>query len=102
MRTHFETVLKEDVCLYPDGGWKLSSSADNSWLSKIYICQFVARKVLGIRTEATGAKADSAHREWLLKKENLYFAWSDQMRSGVAHGSKYYPRGVTSVLWLDE
>lgn len=102
LRTHFENVLTRDVCLYPDGGWKLSSSADNSWLSKIYLCQFVARKILGIRTPETGRTADAAHRAWLLKDENLYFAWSDQMRSGVAHGSKYYPRGVTSILWLDE
>ena len=102
LKTHFETILKKGVCLYPDGGWQLSSTADNSWLSKIYLCQFVARKVLGINTPATGKVADVAHSKWLLKKENLRFAWSDQMCSGVAHGSKYYPRGVTSVLWLTE
>jgi hypothetical protein len=33
---HLETVLVPDVCLFPDGGWKLSSTSDNSWLSKIY------------------------------------------------------------------
>jgi len=102
LKTHFETVFQKGTCIYPDNGWKLSSSADNSWLSKIYLCQFVARRILGIRNAATGVDADEAHRAWLLKPENLYFAWSDQMRSGVAMGSKYYPRGVTSVLWLDE
>ncbi len=99
---HLTTILVPGVCLYPDGGWQLSSTADNSWLSKIYLCQFVARRVLGIRTPATGQMADAAHRRWLLQEENLRFAWSDQMRSGVAHGSKYYPRGVTSILWLEE
>ena len=102
LKTHFETVLKKGVCLYDDGGWKLSSTADNSWLSKIYLCQFVARKVLGFDSPATGKAADAAHRAWLLKDENLRFAWSDQMCSGVAKGSKYYPRGVTSILWLEE
>ena len=102
LKTHFETILKPGVCLYPDGGWKLSSTADNSWLSKIYICQFVARRILKIRTPATGREADRAHAGWLRKEENLYWAWSDQMTSGVAKGSKYYPRGVTSVLWLEE
>lgn len=102
LKTHFKTVLKKGTCLYKDNGWKLSSTADNSWLSKIYLCQFVARKVLGFNTPATGTAADKAHRNWLLKEENLRFAWSDQMRSGVAHGSKYYPRGVTSILWLSE
>ena len=62
----------------------------------------MARKILGVKTPATGIAADEAHRAWLLKSENLYFAWSDQMSSGVAMGSKYYPRGVTSVLWLHE
>lgn len=102
LRSHLNTVLKKGVCLYNDNGWKLSSSADNSWLSKIYLCQFVARQVLGVKTPATGCKADAAHAKWLLNDENLRFAWSDQMRSGVAHGSKYYPRGVTSILWLLE
>ena len=35
-------------------------------------------------------------------QRNAYFAWSDQMLAGVAVGSKYYPRGVTSALWLLE
>ena len=102
LKTHFKTILKKGTCLYPDGGWKLSSTADNSWLSKIYLCQFVARKVLGFKSPATGTTADKAHANWLKKEENLRYAWSDQMRSGVAMGSKYYPRGVTSILWLKE
>ncbi len=102
LKTHTKTVLAKGTCLYDDGGWKLSSSADNSWLSKIYLCQFVARKILGFDSAATRKTADHAHVGWLLKAENLRFAWSDQMSSGVAKGSKYYPRGVTSILWLDE
>jgi len=102
LKAHFSTVLKKGTCLYDDGGWKLSSTADNSWLSKIYLCQFVARKVLGFDSPATKKHADAAHRNWLLKNENLRFAWSDQMSSGIAKGSKYYPRGVTSILWLEE
>lgn len=102
LKIHFETVLKKGICLYEDNGWKLSSSADNSWLSKIYLCQFVARQILEIDTPETGVLADRAHHNWLLKDENLFYAWSDQMKSGVAKGSKYYPRGVTSILWLDE
>lgn len=102
LKTHFTTVLKKGICLYDDNGWKLSSSADNSWLSKIYLCQFVARRILKIVNPVTGELADVAHQNWLLKPENLFFAWSDQMRSGIAKGSKYYPRGVTSILWLEE
>jgi hypothetical protein len=46
--------------------------------------------------------ADQAHASWLLEEKNNYWAWSDQIVSGEAKGSKYYPRGVTSILWLKE
>ncbi len=82
----------------PDGGWKLSSPYDNSCLSKIYLCQFVARAVLG---RAPDPRADAAHRAWLLHPRNTHQAWSDQMVPGVAKGSRYHPRGVTAWLWTE-
>ncbi len=99
---HFRSVLVPNVCLFDDGGWKLSSTARNSWLSKIYLCQHVARKVLGIDGPAVTANADRAHVGWLTDEKNGYWAWSDQMVAGVAMASRYYPRGVTSCLWLNE
>ena len=102
LRKHFQTVLVPGVCLFPDGGWKLSSTSDNSWLSKIYLCQFVAREILGIDNPAVSERADAAHVDWLMDTEYSYFAWSDQMVAGRAMASRYYPRGVTAILWLDE
>lgn len=102
LRRHLEAVLKPGVCLFKDGGWKLSSTSDNSWLSKIYLCQFVARHVLGLKWDSAGKRADAAHVAWLLDPQNAYWAWSDQIVAGVAKGSKYYPRGVTSALWTLE
>ena len=102
LRLHFRTVLTPGVCLFDDGGWKLSSTSSNSWLSKIYLCQFVARRVLGLDSEAITARADAANALWLTDPQNSYFAWSDQMVAGKAVGSRYYPRGVTAILWLDE
>jgi hypothetical protein len=99
---HLEAVLKPGICLFPDGAWKLSSTSDNSWLSKIYLCQFVARKILGLPWGAAGKRADAAHVQWLLRPEGAYWAWSDQIIRGIATGSKYYPRGVTSILWTLE
>lgn len=96
---HLRTVLVKGVCKFPDGGWKLSSTNDNSWLSKIYLCQHVGREIFGLGADAA---ADEAHRRWLVDGENAYFAWSDQMVAGKARGSKYYPRGVTAWLWLGE
>ncbi len=102
LQKHLHTVLVEGTCLFADGGWKLSSTSDNSWLSKIYLCQFVARKVLKLEWNELARRADKAHVRWLLHPKESYHCWSDQMMSGLAVGSKYYPRGVTSILWLDE
>jgi xylan 1,4-beta-xylosidase len=99
---HLNTVLVEGVCLFPDGGWKLSSTSDNSWLSKIYLCQFIARHILRLPWEEAGHRADAAHAAWLTDPKNAIWSWSDQILAGFAKGSKYYPRGVTSILWLDE
>ncbi len=100
LKKHLRAILKEGVCLYGDGGWKLSASADNSWASKIHLCQFVAETVLEVRQEpAAAAKADRAHADWQ-RIGAADHAVSDQFTSGVAKGSLYYPRIVTSVLWL--
>ena len=99
LKTHLKAVLQPGICLFPDGGWKISSTSENSWLSKVYLCQFVAETILGIKASA---EADKAHANWLLDEKNHYWAWSDQILAGKAIGSKYYPRGVTAILWLRE
>ncbi|MEM8493860.1 MAG: glycoside hydrolase family 52 protein, partial [Planctomycetota bacterium] len=102
LRKHLDAVLRPGLCLFDDGGWKLSSTSINSWLSKIYLGQFVIRHVLKHGDAAGSATADRAHAGWLKRDENAYWAWSDQMHAGTAKGSRYYPRGVTSALWLTE
>ncbi len=101
MKLHLEHVLVPGVCLYPDGGWKLSSTADNSWMSKINLCQHVARTILGVKQGKAGAAADHAHAEWE-RNGSEFDACSDQFKSGKAMGSKYYPRIVTNILWMEK
>ncbi len=101
LKKHFATIYKPGVCIYDDGGWKLSSSADNSWMSKIALCQYVARHILGIDLGESGPASDIAHGRWQ-REGSKYFACSDQFTSGKAIGSRYYPRIVTSILWLKE
>lgn len=100
--THLQTVLIPGVCLFEDGAWKLSSTSNNSWLSKIYLTQYIAREILGLPWDERGSAADAAHVKWLLHPQLSYWCWSDQILSGEIIGSKYYPRGVTAVLWLFE
>lgn len=102
LKKHLTTVLVPGTCLFPDGGWKLSSTSNNSWLSKIYLCQFIAHHLLKLPRDAASEKADEVHAGWLTNETGCYWSWSDQIISGVATGSKYYPRGVTSILWLLE
>ncbi len=99
LKVHVENILNPAECLFGNGGWKLSSTSDNTWLSKIYLCQFIAEHILGVRL---GNREDSAHVSWLLDENNSFYAWSDQIRDGVVSGSRYYPRGVTSWLWLED
>jgi hypothetical protein len=99
---HVTNVLKPGICLFEDGGWKLSSTSENSWLSKIYLCQFIYREILGLSWNESGRLADQAHVQWLTHPELSYWSWSDQIIAGKISASRYYPRGVTSVLWLLE
>lgn len=109
----YEALAKHTVALlkdaekrnfFPDGGIRLSSTSDNSWMSKIALFQYVCTKVLKIDTDAaikqSLASADAAHVKWMTEGESAYWACSDQFVNGVAKGSKYYPRIVTSVLWM--
>lgn len=97
LKRHLQAILQPGVCLFPDGGWKLSSTSDNSWLSKIYLCQHIAETVLGF---PPAPRADSAHASWLTQPQNAFWAWSDQMVAGQALGSRFYPRGVTGIHWV--
>jgi hypothetical protein len=99
---HLRAVLRPGACLFADGGWKLSSAHDNSWLSKVYLCQFVARRILGLPWDEDGRRADAAHRAWLTGPDDSAWAFSDQILAGRIHSSRSYPRGVTAALWLEE
>jgi hypothetical protein len=98
LKKHVCNILKPDICLYEDGGWKLSSTADNSWMSKICLNQFVVHEILGISYGGEEA-ADSAHVEWEVNGSKDQ-ACSDQFASGKPIGSLYYPRIVTNILWF--
>lgn len=100
LKRHLAYVLRPGVCLYENGAWKLSSSADNSWASKICLNQFVVRHILGVRYEGE-ERADMAHVQWQVEGAADQ-ACCDQFSSGKPIGSLYYPRIVTSILWLEE
>jgi xylan 1,4-beta-xylosidase len=101
LRRHVDAILVPGRCLFPDGGWRLSSGSGNSWLSTIYLAQFVAERVLRRVPQDADRLADEAHGRWLRDPRNVRWAFSDQIVDGVAAGSRYYPRGVTAFLWRE-
>ncbi|HET7538303.1 MAG TPA: glycoside hydrolase family 52 protein, partial [Polyangiaceae bacterium] len=94
---HLLKVLVPGLCLFADGGWRLSSTSENSWPSKIFICQHVAERVFGIRPHE---RSHAVHASWQ-QLGCADWAMTDQCVAGVGKGSKYYPRGVTCFLWLE-
>ena len=102
LQRHLTTVLSTGLCITSDGGWKLDSQSDNTWLSKIFLNEFVGRRVLNLDIRASTDSADVASVNWLTNPTSGKLAFSDQIIKGVAIGSEYYPRGVTSILWLQE
>lgn len=100
LKSHLVTVLKNGVCIdKKSGGVKISSTSQNTWMSKIFLSQWVAETVFGIRFDAS---VDAAHAKWQTQGDSRDFAFTDQVQSdtGKDLGSRYYPRGVTSILWL--
>ena len=90
--------------LFADGGIKLSSTSNNSWMSKIAIFMHVTRRVFHLDQDPQVAdvlrKADAAHVKWQTEGSS-YWACSDQIVSGEGKASRYYPRVITSALWMD-
>ena len=90
--------------LFADGGIKLSSTSNNSWMSKISIFMHVTRKVFHLDEDAKVAEvlrnADAAHVKWQTEGSS-YWACCDQIVSGEGKASRYYPRIITSALWMD-
>jgi hypothetical protein len=90
--------------LFADGGIKLSSTSNNSWMSKISIFMHVTRRVFHLDQDAGVAevfgKADAAHVKWQTEGSS-YWACCDQIVSGEGKASRYYPRIITSALWMD-
>jgi hypothetical protein len=90
--------------LFADGGIKLSSTSNNSWMSKIAVFQHIARELLRLDDDPRIAEmfrnADAAHVKWQTDGSG-YWACCDQIVNGKAEGSRYYPRAITTTLWLD-
>lgn len=102
LKQHLENVLKPGLCLFDDGSWRVSAHSVNSWISKIFLCQYIAREILGFDFGEAGAVADRAHADWW-RVGCASCAAIDQIFAGTTtEEGFYYPRAVTSLLWMME
>jgi hypothetical protein len=82
----------------------MSSTSTNTWFSKIALAQHVIRKMFPEVLTPAARAGDGVHALWQRTPGCGVDAMCDQIRSdsGIACGSRYYPRGVTAWLWLLE
>jgi hypothetical protein len=100
-KTHLQTILVPGVCVDAEtGAWNLSSSSKTTWVSKVYLNQYVTEQVLGLKNDVTGKTADEANYAYEVLGAPAV-GWTDQFYTSthVAYGCRHYPRGVTSALW---
>ncbi|MEO6002967.1 MAG: glycoside hydrolase family 52 protein [Opitutus sp.] len=105
LRQHISQALQPGICLDAgSGGWKMSSTSTNTWFSKIALAQHVIRQLFPETLNDAARAGDRVHATWQRTPGCGLDAMCDQIRSdsGVSCGSRYYPRGVTSFLWLSE
>jgi hypothetical protein len=105
LEQHLSNSLKPGVCIdAKSGGWKMSSTSTNTWFSKIAIAQHVVRRMFPNALSQEARAADRVHARWQQTPGCGTHAMCDQIRSdsGETCGSRYYPRGVTAFLWLEE
>lgn len=102
---HMRQALQPGICLDSvSGGWKMSSTSTNTWFSKIAIAQHLVRTVFPDAMNEAARAGDRVHANWQRQPGCGAFAMCDQIHSetGVTVGSRYYPRGVTAILWMWE
>ena len=102
LKEHIQTVLVPGICLFEDGGFKLSETSDNSWISKIFLCQYIIEKVLHMNMPQIMDRADAAHWSWWTEG-CISDPGIDQIFAGKqTERGFHYPRCVTSILWMEE
>ena len=103
LEQHLRMAFVPGVCLDAvSGGWKLSSSSTNTWVSKIFLCQHVARELFPRSLSPAALAADAVHVRWLQSPVTRTLNFCDQLHSetGEPLGSRNYPRGVSAWIWV--
>jgi xylan 1,4-beta-xylosidase len=105
LKQHTRALLGDELRreMFGDGGLRISSTSSRSWLSKLAICQYIAREVFYIdddpEVSKLFAKVDSEHVRWQTDAAGPW-AWCDEFDAGKPTAARFSPRGITTTLWL--
>lgn len=101
LKQHAQSVLKPGICIDSQtGGWNLSSLSGTTWVSKVFLNQYVAEKILGIGSGSAQLDADEAHYAYeVLGSPVVGFADQIYTDQHTTYAGRHYPRGVTTALW---
>jgi xylan 1,4-beta-xylosidase len=102
---HLGNALQPGVCIdETSGAWKISSTSPNTWLSKIALAQHVIRKLFPETFNVAARAGDVVHARMQQSVVLGRHAMVDQIHATTGRdlGSRYYPRIVTAILWLEE
>jgi hypothetical protein len=102
LKTHLQNVLQPGLCLFEDGSWRLSARSTNSWISKVFLCQYIAREILGMDYGEEQLAQDRAHADWWREGSQPNPAIDQIFAGKTSEVGFYYPRAVTCILWLAE
>jgi len=103
LRRHVATCMTPGNSLDSEtGALRLSSASTNTWPSKSSLCIFVMEEFFGIDVAEQYPSVLRELRRWV-QVGSADVTISDQILSdkGRARGAFYYPRIVTSSLWID-
>lgn len=101
LKIHLQTILKPGISIDPKtGGWFLSTTSNTTWQSKVFLSQYIAENILGIKDKRTNGAVDKAEYGFQVLGCPAV-GWTDQIThsKGTGYGGRHYPRGVTSALW---
>lgn len=105
LKNHLETILEPRMCLDEGtGAWKISSDTTRTWQSKVYLCQYISEKILGLSGETIIGAIDDIHADLQMNTTTARYCWSEQLFSntGEASAGYHYPRGVTTTLFWED
>ncbi|QUI22752.1 hypothetical protein HZI73_10830 [Vallitalea pronyensis] len=97
LRGHIDVILTKGKCLFDDGGWKLSATSVNSWMSKIFLCQHIVEKILDMDMDMR--EANKAHVKWWIVNCPTNPGIDQVFDGHQEERGFHYPRAVTNTLW---